>query len=130
MTTKYPHLAQMGVQNPQEITGYTLYHVAPATDVLKIKYQRPKGSFLPITRSYSIGRSVHTRMVDSGIGKTEEIYDISPILSQAVAELDSIVDNKASTDELKQQLLAEIERMQVEFTSEINALRQLVNKIK
>lgn len=130
MISKYPHLAQMGVQNPQEITGYTLYHVAPATDVLKIKYQRPKGSLLPITRSYSIGRSPHVRVIDSGSGKTEEFYEISPILSQAVAELDSIVDNKASADELKQQILAEIERMQVEFTTEINALRQLVNKIK
>ncbi len=128
--TTYPNLAQMGVQNPQEIIGYTLYQASPSTDVLKIKYQRPKGSFLPVTRSYSIGRSVHTRMIDSGTGKTEEVYEISPILSQAVVELDSIVNDKVSADELKQQILAEIERMQLDFTSEINALRQLVGKIK
>ena len=35
-TDKYPNLAQMGVKNPQEITGYTLSHIVPATDVLKI----------------------------------------------------------------------------------------------
>ncbi|WP_020396348.1 DUF3461 family protein [Thiolinea disciformis] len=129
MTTSYPHLAQMGVQNPQQIIGYTLSHVAPDTDILKIKYQRPKGSFLPVTRSYQMGRSAHTRIVDSGTNKTEEIYEISPLLTKAVVELDSIVDAHSSQSEVKQKLLAEINRVQVEFNAELNALKQLVQQL-
>lgn len=129
MSIQYPNLAQMGVQNPQEIIGYTLSHIAPATDVLKIKYQRPKGSLLPVTRSYNIGRAVQTRMIDSGTATTEEIYEISPVLSKAIHELDRIVDAKTSKDELKKHLLAELERVELEFVAEMRALRHLMTKL-
>lgn len=129
MTDKYPNLAQMGIQNPLQITGYTLSHIAPATDVLKIKYQRPKGSLLPVTRSYHVGRSAQTRMVDSGTAHTAEVFEISPTLTKALLELDSIVDAKASHDELKKDILAEIDRVEVEFVAELQALRQLVRKL-
>ncbi|WP_298609922.1 DUF3461 family protein [uncultured Thiothrix sp.] len=129
MTTQYPNLAQMGVQNPQEIIGYTLSHIAPATDVLKIKYQRPKGSLLPITRSYNIGRAVQTRMIDSGTATTGEIYEISPVLSKAIYELDIIVDAKTSKEELKKHILAELDRVELEFVAEMRALRHLMAKL-
>ncbi|TXH68974.1 MAG: DUF3461 family protein [Thiothrix sp.] len=129
MTTQYPNLAQMGVQNPQDIIGYTLSHIAPATDVLKIKYQRPKGSLLPVTRSYNIGRAVQTRMIDSGTATTSEIHEISPVLSKAIQELDLIVDAKTSKDELKKHILAEMERVELEFVAEMRALRQLMTKL-
>lgn len=129
MTTQYPNLAQMGVQNPQDIIGYTLSHIAPATDVLKIKYQRPKGSLLPVTRSYNIGRAVQTRMIDSGTARTGEIYEISPVLAKAITELDTIVDAKSNRDELKKYILTELERVEVEFVAEIQALRALITQL-
>lgn len=129
MTSKYPNLAQMGVQNPQDIVGYTLSHIAPSTDVLKIKYQRPKGSLLPVTRSYNIGRAVQTRMLDSGTATTQEIHEISPVLSKAIAELDSIVDAKTSKQELKKHILTELDRVEMEFVAEMQALRQLLRKL-
>ena len=130
MTNPYPNLAQMGIQNPQEIIGYTLSHIAPATDLLKVKYQRPKGSLLPVTRTYHIGRSTQTRMIDGGTAHTEEIYEISPTLAKAIAELDQIVDAKSSRDELKKHILAEIDRVEVEFVAELQALRLLVRKLE
>lgn len=129
MSMQYPNLAQMGVQNPQEIIGYTLSHITPATDVLKIKYQRPKGSLLPVTRSYNIGRAVQTRMIDSGTATTGEIYEISPILSKAIYELDQIVDAKTSKDQLKKHILAELERVELEFVAEMRALRHLMAQL-
>ena len=129
MSMQYPNLAQMGVQNPQEIIGYTLSHIAPATDVLKIKYQRPKGSLLPVTRSYNIGRAVQTRMIDSGTATTGEVYEISPILSKALHELDQIVDAKTSKEELKKHILAELERVELEFVAELRALRHLMSQL-
>lgn len=129
MTTQYPNLAQMGVQNPQDIIGYTLSHIAPATDVLKIKYQRPKGSLLPVTRSYNIGRAVQTRMMDSGTAKTGEIHEISPVLAKAITELDTIVDAKSTRAELKKHLLTELDRVEVEFVAEIQALRSLMRQL-
>lgn len=129
MSMQYPNLAQMGVQNPQEIIGYTLSHIAPGTDVLKIKYQRPKGSLLPVTRSYNIGRAVQTRMIDSGTATTGEIYEISPVLAKALHELDQIVDAKTSKEELKKHILAELERVELEFVAELRALRHLMAQL-
>lgn len=129
MSMQYPNLAQMGVQNPQEIIGYTLSHIAPGADVLKIKYQRPKGSLLPVTRSYNIGRAVQTRMIDSGTATTGEIYEISPVLTKALHELDQIVDAKTSKEELKKHILAELERVELEFVAELRALRHLMAQL-
>ncbi len=129
MNEKFPNLHQMGVQNPDQIISYTISHVAPDTDVLRIKYQRPKGSFLPLIRSYHIGRTPHTHVVDSGSGEFKEFYDISPVLSNAILELDSIVNTKATYAELKQQILSELDRIQAEVTAELNAVRLLVNKL-
>lgn len=129
MNTKYPNLQQMGVQNPDQINSYTVSHIAPDTDILKIKYQRPKGSFLPVTRSYHIGRTPHSHIVDSGSGTLKEFYEISPVLSNAILELDNIVKTNVTYAELKQQILADLDRIQLEVTAELNTLRALVNKL-
>lgn len=129
MSEQYPTLKSMGIQNPSQITGYVLSQPKPDSDLLRIKYQRPKGSFLPVTRSYRIGRSSKMQVTDSGTNQTEIVYEISPILSKAINELDSIVNTNQSKTELRQQILGELERMESDFVAEIATLRQLVEKI-
>jgi len=129
MSEQYPTLKSMGIQNPAQITGYILSQPKPDSDLLRIKYQRPKGSFLPVTRSYRIGRSSKMQVTDSGTNQTEIVYEISPILSKAINELDSIVNTNQSKTELRQQILGELERMESDFVAEIAAVRQLVEKI-
>ena len=128
--SNYPTLTSMGVQNPLHIIGYSLSQPRPDSDVLRIKYARPKGSFLPITRSYTFGRMSKVQIANGATGQVEQIFEISPTLSNAVSELDSIVNIKHNQQELKQLLLSELERVQHEFNAEISSLRQLIEKLE
>ena len=128
--SQYSTLTSMGVQNPLQIIGYTLTQPRLDMDVLKIRYERPKGSFLPVVRSYTFGRSQRTQVSDGAMNQGELVFEISPVLSKAILELDSIVHAKQDRGELKLQILNEIERVKEEFNAELNALKQLVERLE
>ncbi len=128
--SQYSTLTSMGVQHPLQIIGYTLTQPRLNMDVLKIRYERPKGSFLPVVRSYTFGRSQRTQVSDGAMNQGELVFEISPVLSKAILELDSIVHAKQDRGELKLQILNEIERVKEEFNAELNALKQLVERLE
>ncbi|MFI0400169.1 MAG: DUF3461 family protein [Thiolinea sp.] len=128
--SQYSTLTSMGVQNPLQIIGYTLTQPRLDMDVLKIRYERPKGSFLPVVRSYTFGRSQRTQVSNGAMSQAELVYEVSPVLSKAILELDSIVHAKQDRGELKLQILGEIERLQEDFNAELNALKQLVERLE
>lgn len=128
--SQYSTLNSMGVQNPMQIIGYTLTQPRPDMDILRIRYERPKGSFLPVVRSYTFGRSQRTQVSDGAMNQSELVFEISPVLSKAILELDSIVQAKQDRSELKAQILDEIERLQEEWNAELNSLKQLVNRLE
>ncbi|MGB0846619.1 MAG: DUF3461 family protein [Thiolinea sp.] len=128
MSENYPTLTAMGIKNPNQIVGYNVYPVKEDMDVLRIRYARPKGSFLPVTRSYRLGRAGKSQTVDSGTRQTVMIYEVSAMLTKAREELDQIVSGNLSKQELKQQILQEMERMENNFLGEMAALRQMLSK--
>lgn len=128
--SQYSTLSSMGVQNPMQIIGYTLTQPRADTDVLRICYERPKGSFLPVVRSYTFGRSQRTQVSNGALSQAELVYEVSPVLSKAILELDSIVQSKQDRNELKIHILGEIERLQEEFNAELNSLKQLVSRLE
>lgn len=120
-----PALQDMGINNAQEISGYSLRPDGAQKDVLKIRYKRAKGSFLPQSRTYKFGRSLKTVIADGGTARMEHTYEISPFLLKAVAELDSLVsDNKKVSGSVKS-LIGE-ERVS-ELVNEFNELEELVS---
>ncbi|MCB1755333.1 MAG: DUF3461 family protein [Gammaproteobacteria bacterium] len=125
---KYEALSDMGIQNPQEISKYTLRQEGHG-DVLKIYYKRKKGSFLPNSRKYKFGRSIKTVLTDGGKQEFEDIYEISPFLLKAVAELDSIVKQKHESIDRKQELLDEIDHLEKVFANKLAELRDKVKEI-
>lgn len=128
--SQYSTLSSMGVQNPLQIIGYTLTQPRSDMDILRIRYERPKGSFLPVVRSYTFGRSQRTQVSNGALSQAELVYEVSPVLSKAILELDSIVQSKQDRSELKSQILGEIERLQEEFNAELNSLKQLVERLE
>lgn len=128
--SQYSTLSSMGVQNPMQIIGYTLTQPRPDMDILRIRYERPKGSFLPVVRSYTFGRSQRIQVSDGAMSQSELVFEISPVLSKAILELDSIVHSKQDRNEMKVQILSEIERIQEEFNAELNSLKQLVERLE
>ena len=121
--THYAALSEMGIVRFHEIANYSLRQDGADKDVLRVIYKRAKGSLLPHSRKYKFGRSMKTVIADGGTARMENIYEVSPFLLKAVAELDSLVDNnqldtsKSVSTDIKSDLLAEI-----------NELKQLINE--
>lgn len=126
MQNQYPALTAMGIKNPSQINHFTVYTSQQEMDVLRIKYARPKGSFLPVTRSYKFPRTPKPQAQD---GTMVTVYEVSPQLATAMNELDQIVDNRQSVKEVQQNLSHELDRIQSEFQADIDGLRQLINKL-
>lgn len=124
----YQTLKDMGIRNPQEIVKYTLRQEGHG-DVLKIYYKRQKGSFLPSSRKYKFGRSIRTVLTDGGKQEFEDVYEISPFLLKAVAELDSIVNQKTDNVDRKAEILREIDHLERVMMNKIADLKKQVQEL-
>ena len=119
----YAALSEMGIVRFHEIANYSLRQDGADKDVLRVIYKRAKGSLLPHSRKYKFGRAMKTVVADGGTARMEHVYEISPFLLKAVAELDGLVafnqhePSKSVSTDLKSDLLAEI-----------NELKQLINE--
>jgi Protein of unknown function (DUF3461) len=105
---KTPTLTEMGINNPSEITRYTLSKPSEYVDELTIYYKRQKGSLLPVRRAYEFGRAVRSAVADSGTGRIASFGDISPRLLEAVAELDRLLGHKDSYEHRKGAVLEQL----------------------
>ena len=130
MSKSHPTLDQMGIQNPSQISSYNVFQTRSDVDILRIRYVRPKTSFLPVTRRYRFVRSAKPTLTDSGTRSVDTFYEISPLLVKAMTELDTIVKKHLSNVEIKERLLTDIRRMEDDMQGELEAMRQLVNKIE
>jgi hypothetical protein len=131
-TTKpleFPALAEMGITRFYEISQYVLRQEGADRDTLKIYYKRAKGSLLPTSRKYKFGRSVKTIVADGGSSRMENVYDISPFLTKAVAELDLLVSQKESSLNKKARLLVELNHLDQVMSSKINDLRNQIESL-
>ena len=126
--SKFEALSDMGIQNPTEIIKYTLRQEGHG-DVLKVYYKRQKGSFLPNSRKYKFGRSIKTIVSDGGKQEFEDVYEISPFLLKAVAELDSVVKHKHDAIDHKAALLEDIRNLENTMANGIADLRAQVEKL-
>lgn len=129
MTIKTPNLTQMGVLNPKQIAGYTTVHVAKDMDVLKIDYRREKGSFLPKHRRYEFKR-ISKALPGGELKGTEAIrYDISPILSKAISELDALLADNKQTKATKKSLQRELVALNSEMNERIKHLSKMIDTL-
>lgn len=107
----------MGIVRFHEISHYSLRQDGPDKDVLRIIYNRAKGSLLPYSRKYKFGRAMKTVVADGGSSRMVQNHEISPFLLKAVGELDKLVSinqhdsSKAPSTDLKSDLLVEIDEL-------------------
>lgn len=107
----YPTLVEMGIENPGEITSYTIRHQSRRKDLLDIYYKRKKGSLRAVRRTYEFGRAIKTVVTDSGNAVMDDTYEISPLLLTARSELDQLLAAGSSTQDVKTRVLIEIEEL-------------------
>ncbi|MCK4711536.1 MAG: DUF3461 family protein [Marinosulfonomonas sp.] len=129
MKIETPNLIKMGVLNPEQIIGYTTVHVADDMDVLKINYRRPKNSFLPKRRRYEFKR-IGKPMPGAELRGTQAIrYDISPILAQAISELDAMLADDKRMTATKQSLQHELKELSAEINERIVHLSKMIETL-
>ena len=129
MTTKTPSLSEMGIRNPDQITAFSVVHVAEDMDVLKINYQRPKNSLLPKRRRYEFKR-ISKPMPGGELRGAQAIrYDISPILARATAELDALLADDKRKTATKQSLQDELNELRDELSHRIAHLSEMIDAL-
>lgn len=122
----YPTLTEMGVNNPEQIERFSL-STSNQTDYLRIIYRRKKGSFLPASKRFEFGRSKNTVVTDSGTQKTHIVYEISPFVQRAFAELEDIVNSKKVNVEHATIVKDELQRLHQEMTSRLAYIESLID---
>lgn len=126
--SSYPTLAEMDISRAEEIRHYTL-HQEGKQDVLKVFYKRQKGSFLPERKTFKFGRSAKMIATGDRQHETREIYEISPFLLKAVAELDSVLKKHDSVVDKKQHIIERMEQIEQEIKSAHEEMRSLLNEL-
>lgn len=127
--SNYPTLATMDTHRTQEIRHYTLHQERDNRDVLKIFYKRKKGSFLPERKTFRFGRSA--KMIATGnIAKpNQEVFEISPFLLKAIAELDSLLKSHDSVIDKKQHIIERMAQIEQEIQSAHEEMRSLLKDL-
>ena len=114
----YPRLTEMGIQNPQEIEKFAVYTVGN-TDILRIIYDRKKGSLLPVSRRYKFPQVKKSELVDGGTDHAQMMFESSGPFREALAELEQL----RAAREQKQDVAA-MGREEIKHLEEDLALRK------
>lgn len=124
----YPRLAEMGVQNPQQIEKFAVYSTE-SLDVLHIIYQRKKGSLLPVSRKYKFPRVKKSIMVNSGTRQTNVIFESSEALREAMGELEQIRAERKQSADLSALINEELGLLEDDIKMRTEYIKSLVAKI-
>jgi len=125
----YPRLTEMGVLHPEQISNFSVNSIA-YTDVLRVVYRRPKGSILPLTRTYKFPRVQKTAEIGSKKGKIKTVMESDPALREAVEELKDLMESKQQKQDVADSILEEIRLLEEDIALRTEYVRELVSKIK
>ena len=121
----YPRLKEMGVTHPKQIVHFSVSSI-DYNDFLRIVYNRPKGSLLPVGRSYRFPRVQKT--LDSGDDKV--VMESSPAFKEALAELEALMGAKQGKLDVAVTMLDELRQLEEDFSMRIECLESLIGKLK
>ena len=126
---KYPRLDEMGVNNPQEIEKFLIY-TTDNFDILRIIYERKKGSLLPVSKNYKFPRIKKSVMVDSGTRQTEVIFESAPAFREALSELEQLKAARDQGADLAEMITEEVRLLEEDVALRIEYIKSLIKKVK
>ena len=129
MSDKFPTLTLMGINNTSHIQSYSLSQVGRSEDVLRIRYKRPKGSWLATTRSYEFKRTP-TASEPSGMTGDTTDYEVADILKDAIKELDLLLKADCSKAELLEDILSQMTDLENDLAGQMANLRSRITSLK
>ena len=119
-------LSEMGVIHPEQIVRYSVSSL-DYTDFLRIVYDRPKNSALPLCRTYRFPRLQQT---SKDGGQEVSVMRTNPALKEALDELGAIVDARTDKRDVTETMHEELRRLEEEITLKTERLRVLIDKIE
>jgi hypothetical protein len=126
--SNYPKLTEMGVQHPEEIEKFAIYTVGN-TDILRIIYDRKKGSLLPISRRYKFPQVKKSVLVDSGTRQTETIYESTPAFREALHELELLKSEREKGLDLAAMIREELKHLEEDIALRTQYIHSLLDKL-
>lgn len=125
-----PTLLEMGIKRCEEITHYSLRQDGKSRDILKIYYKRKKGSVLPERKTFKFGRSAKMVTDNSAVSGSIEVFEISPFLLKAVAELDQIVDLYQSDKDKVKLMIKRLEQLEKDVSFSTHEIKSVLKSLK
>ena len=119
----YPRLSEMGVLHPLQISGYSVNSI-DYIDVLRITYDRPKGSRLPGARTYKFPR-VQKSLASDGAA----VMESDPALRTVLEELQHVTKLKGENQDIAQLIREELLLLEEDIALRSEFLKTLVDKI-
>lgn len=126
--SNYPKLTEMGVQHPDEIEKFAVYTVGH-TDVLRIIYDRKKGSLLPVSRRYKFPQVKKSVMVDSGTRQTETLFESTPAFREALHELEQLKLAREKGQDLAAMIREEFKHLEEDIALRTQYIKSLLEKL-
>ncbi len=125
----YPTLTEMGICCPEQIKRYSMTQTSKSSDMLRILYKREKGSLLPQRKTFKFGRSAKMMKANSSGDGTREVFEISPFLQKAAAELDQLLGTDHTSVDVRIKIAEEIDWLEKESQERITHLRRLLGQV-
>jgi formate-dependent phosphoribosylglycinamide formyltransferase (GAR transformylase) len=122
----YPQLTEMGVLHPEQIDRFMVNSILNL-DVLRIIYQRRKGSLLPVSKTFEFPR-VQKAVTDSK-GESQTVMETDPELRAAVTELKTLLEERQDKRSLAESIEEELQQLEEEIAMRCESIRELVRKI-
>ncbi|MBT8433815.1 MAG: DUF3461 family protein [Gammaproteobacteria bacterium] len=124
----YPKLTEMGIKHPEEIEKFAIYTVG-RTDILRIIYDRKKGSLLPVSRRYKFPQIKKSVLVDSGTRQTETLFESSPAFREALHELETLKAARDKGQDLVAMISEEIKHLEEDIALRAQYIQALLDKL-
>ena len=122
--TDYPRLTDMGVTHFDQIARFSINSIE-YTDYLRIAYERPKGSFLPVSRTYHF-----PRVQKAAKEGAETVMESNPALREALEEPSQLLEGPQRKQDIAAEMLAELQWLDEEFCMYREHLKGLIEKVK
>lgn len=124
----FPRLSEMGIKNPKQIVKFAVYTIGN-TDVLRVVYERKKGSLLPVSRRYKFERIKQSVLVDSGTRQTATLYESQPAFREALSELERLKAKRQKGQDLKALIREEIRLLEEDVALRSAYIRNLLDDL-
>ncbi len=125
---EYEGLKSLGLTSVEHVEKYSLRSEGDH-DVLKIYYERSKGSIIKKSEKFKFHRPRRTVKWDSSSNDYSEVSEVSPLLTKVLAELDAITNQDKREADLKQQVLEDLKHLEKVVQNKIKEIESKLERL-